>query len=128
MALSEHEQRQFDLLTNGFLEENPEIAKQVKKAAKIRPTAEKGLASPASVWRVVQFMMAVGIACLVLGLFTTNGGLTMMGMPFALIGFTTWMFLPAHYKQKKGATAKTKSPFMERLENAWDQRTKGTNS
>lgn len=126
MALSEHEQRQFDLLTNGFLEENPDIAKQVKKAAKIRPVSEKGLASPASVWKAVRFTMIMSLVALACGLFTSNAGLTLMGMPMAIVSFTAWMFMPAHYKQKSGAnaTAKVKSPFMQRLENAWDERTK----
>lgn len=123
MALSEHEQRQFDLLTSGFLAENPDIAKQVKKAAR---TTEKDVAPPHLVWRTAVFLTYVGVASVVIGLFIGNGPINLLGMLMAIIGGVGMFFLPKHFRYhgKNVPVAKTRSPFMQRLENAWDERTK----
>lgn len=123
MALSEHEQRQFDLLTNGFLDENPDIAKSIKKASR---TTEKDVAPPHLVWRTVLFMTYVGLASMVIGLFIGNGTMNLLGMLMTLFGSCGMFFLPKHFRYhgKNTVVAKTRSPFMQRLENAWDERTK----
>lgn len=123
MALSEHEQRQFDLLTSGFLAENPDIAKKVKKASR---TTEKDVAPPYLVWRAVQFLTYVGVVSIVVGLFIGNGMMNLLGMLMAVVGASGMFFLPKHYRYqgKNGQIPKARSPFMQRLENAWDERTK----
>lgn len=96
MSLSEHEQRQFEKLTSNFTVENPEIAREIKRAEKSAGVAE---ASPQAVIATAKFFFLIGLAMFVLGFITGKIDMVLSGMHSFSLAFFIWAFSPASYRQ-----------------------------